>query len=112
MKHYMHLNKEPFEKIKNGTKTIEMRVYDEKRRKMHKGDIIEIENRTTGEIMTVEIINMHVLSSFGDIYARWNKIALGYNEEDVAKPADMEQYYPKEEIEENGVVAIELKVIK
>ena len=78
MKHYMHLNKEPFEKIKNGTKTIEMRVYDEKRRKMHKGDIIEIENRTTGEIMTVEIINMHVLSSFGDIYARWNKIALLY----------------------------------
>ena len=73
MKHYMHLNKEPFEKIKNGTKTI---------------------------------------ASFGDIYARWNKIALGYNEEDVAKPEDMEQYYPREEIEENGVVAIELKVIK
>ena len=96
MKHYMHLNKEPFEKIKNGTKTIEMRVYDEKRRKMHQGDIIEIENRTTGEIMTVEIINMHVLSSF------W----------DIAKPEDMEQYYPREEIEENGVVAIELKVIK
>ena len=55
---------------------------------------------------------MHVLSSFWDIYARWNKIALGYNEEDVAKPEDMEQYYPREEIEENGVVAIELKVIK
>lgn len=112
MKHYMHLHKEPFEKIKNGTKTIEMRIYDEKRRKMHKGDTIEIENRTTGEIMTVEIVNMYVLSSFGQIYDRWDKIALGYDESDIAKPEDMEQYYPKEEIDENGVVAIELKVIK
>ncbi len=112
MKHYMHLNEEPFEKIKNGTKTIEMRIYDGKRRKMHKGDIIEIENRSTGEIMTVEILNMFVLSSFGEIYAKWNKVALGYNEEDIAKPEDMEQYYSKEEIEENGVVAIELKVVK
>ena len=108
----MHLNEEPFEKIKNGTKTIEMRIYDEKRRKMHKGDIIEIENRSTGEIMTVEILNMYVLSSFREIYAKWNKVALGYNEEDIAKPEDMEQYYPKEEIDENGVVAIELKVVK
>ena len=112
MKHYMHLNEEPFEKIRNGTKTIEMRIYDEKRRKMHKGDIIEIENRSTGEIMTVEILNMYVLSSFREIYAKWNKVALGYNEEDIAKPEDMEQYYPKEEIDENGVVAIELKVVK
>ena len=108
----MHLNEEPFEKIKNGTKTIEMRIYDEKRRKMHKGDIIEIENRSTGEVMTVEILNMYVLSSFREIYAKWNKVALGYNEEDIAKPEDMEQYYPKEEIDENGVVAIELKVVK
>ena len=112
MKRYMHLNEEPFEKIKNGTKTIEMRIYDEKRRKMHKGDIIEIENRSTGEVMTVEILNMYVLSSFREIYAKWNKVALGYNEEDIAKPEDMEQYYPKEEIDENGVVAIELKVVK
>ena len=112
MKYYMHLNEEPFEKIKNGTKTIEMRIYDDKRRKMHKGDIIEIENRSTGEIMTVEILNMYVLSSFREIYAKWNKVALGYNEEDIAKPEDMEQYYPKEEIDENGVVAIELKVVK
>lgn len=32
MKHQMKLNNEPFESIKNGTKTIELRLYDEKRR--------------------------------------------------------------------------------
>ena len=31
MKHEMKLNNEPFERIKNGTKTIELRVNDEKR---------------------------------------------------------------------------------
>lgn len=111
MKHYMHLNNEPFEKIKKGTKTIEMRVYDEKRRGMHKGDTIEIENRTTGEIMNVEIVNMYQFSSFADIYSRWDKVALGYEENEVAKPEDMEQYYPREELDKNGVVAIEIKVI-
>ncbi|MBB1548964.1 MAG: DUF3850 domain-containing protein [Clostridiales bacterium] len=31
MKHEMKLNNEPFERIKNGTKTIELRLNDEKR---------------------------------------------------------------------------------
>ena len=31
MLHTMKLKKEPFEKIKNGSKTIELRLYDEKR---------------------------------------------------------------------------------
>ena len=30
MKHEMKLNNEPFERIKNGTKTIELRLNDEK----------------------------------------------------------------------------------
>ena len=32
MKHEMKLNNGPFEQIKNGTKTIELRLYDEKRK--------------------------------------------------------------------------------
>ena len=112
MKHYMHLHDGPYKKIEAGTKTIEMRLYDEKRRTMHKGDIIEIENRVTGQKMEVEIVQMYPFSSFADIYSRWDKIALGYEEGEVAKPEDMEQYYPKEEIDSFGVVAIELKVIR
>ena len=36
----MKLDKEPFEKIKSGEKTIELSLYDEKRRKIREGDII------------------------------------------------------------------------
>jgi ASC-1-like (ASCH) protein len=33
MKHHMSLKPHPFEKIKSGEKTIEVRLYDEKRKK-------------------------------------------------------------------------------
>ena len=41
MIHKMKLNESPFERIKNGTKTIEFRLYDEKRRQVKIGDKIE-----------------------------------------------------------------------
>lgn len=44
MTHKMRLNASPFYKIKNGEKTIELRLYDEKRRLMSEGDIIEFTN--------------------------------------------------------------------
>ena len=41
MLHKMKLNESPFEMIKNGTKTIEFRLYDEKRQGVKIGDKIE-----------------------------------------------------------------------
>ena len=41
MRHTMKLKEDPFERMKNGTKTIEFRLYDEKRRKIKVGDEIE-----------------------------------------------------------------------
>lgn len=41
MKHNMRLNAEPFEKISSGAKTIELLLYDEKRRVIKVGDEIE-----------------------------------------------------------------------
>ena len=41
MLHKMKLNKSPFERIKNGTKTIEFRLFDEKRQQIKVGDKIE-----------------------------------------------------------------------
>lgn len=41
MLHKMKLNESPFERIKNGTKTIEFRLYDEKRQQIKVGDKIE-----------------------------------------------------------------------
>ena len=38
--HQMKLNNKPFNMIKNGRKNIELRLYDEKRRKLNIGDEI------------------------------------------------------------------------
>ena len=40
MIHRMNLDSNPFEMIKNGTKTIELRLNDDKRRKIKVGDYI------------------------------------------------------------------------
>lgn len=41
MLHKMKLQEDPFERIKNGTKTVEFRLYDEKRQSIQIGDEIE-----------------------------------------------------------------------
>ena len=49
MKHNMNLNNRPFKSIKEGTKTIELRLNDEKRSLLKVGDEIEFTNRDTNE---------------------------------------------------------------
>lgn len=41
MLHRMKLQSEPFAKIKNGKKILEIRLFDDKRQKLHLGDEIE-----------------------------------------------------------------------
>ena len=111
MEHKIHLHDEPFKLIKSGFKTIEMRLYDEKRRKIKIGDAIEFTNRVTSEKITVLVINLYLFDSFKDLYDVFDKKSIGYMEEEEAKPSDMEKYYDKEDIEKYGVVGIEIKVI-
>lgn len=110
MKVKMRLHNEPFEKIKSGKKTVEMRLYDEKRRKLKVGDIVEFTNRYTNETVEVEITDICVYNNFEELYKHHGKKSLGYNVGDVASPADMNVYYPPEEITKYGTVALEFKL--
>ena len=55
----MKLNNEPFEKIKNETKTVELRLNDEKRQLLRVKDLIEFTNRNTNEKILVEIERLY-----------------------------------------------------
>lgn len=113
MIHEMRLNNEPFNKIKEGTKTVELRLLDEKRKTLRAGDKIIFTNRTNNEKIDVLVTNLFKADSFEPIYEKYSKVAMGYNEEDDAKPEDMEEYYSKEEIKKYGCIAIEIeKVLK
>ena len=107
----MKLHNQPFEKIKNGTKTIELRLNDEKRQLLKIKDIIEFTNRQTLEKILVEIEELHKYPSFEELYKHFDKISMGYNENEEANPKDMEEYYSKEEQDKYGVVGIKIKRI-
>ena len=108
----MWLHNEPFRKIVEGTKTIELRLNDEKRQLLKEKDLIKFTNRKTLESIVVEIVKLHRYPSFIELYKHFDKIALGYNEDEEAKPEDMELYYSKEEQNKYGVVGIEIQVVK
>lgn len=111
MKHQMKLNNEPFESIKNGTKTIEMRLYDEKRSLIKENDTIEFTNRETNEILNVVVIKLHKYKNFSELYKHFDKVKLGYKQSETANPNDMNKYYSNEEQEKYGVVGIEIKIL-
>ena len=109
MKHNMSLNNRPFKSIKEGTKTIELRLNDEKRSLLKVGDEIEFTNRDTNEKLSVDIINLYKYPSFKELYKHFNKIEMGYSINEEANPKDMENYYSKEEQEKYGVLGIKIK---
>lgn len=111
MIHKMRLHDEPFKCIKEKNKDIELRLYDEKRRLINVNDFIEFTNTKTNEVIMTKVIKLHVFKSFYELYPHFNKVRLGYNEEEKCDPKDMEMYYSKEDIEKYGVVGIEIKLI-
>ena len=108
--HGMNLNAAPFEKIKSGEKTIELRLWDEKRQKINPGDTIVFTNTATGETLTKTVVKLHRFDNFEELYRSLPLLQCGYTEEDVskAKASDMEQYYSAEQQRAYGVVGIEL----
>lgn len=110
MKHEMKLWRAPFEAVRSGRKTIEMRLFDEKRSRILAGDAIAFENADTGERLLCKVKNIYRYKSFEALYQNHDKIAIGYEENEAADPKDMLAYYTQEKIDRYGVVAIEIQV--
>ncbi len=68
--HKIKLNKQPFDAVRAGYKTIELRLNDEKRQTLNVGEWIEfsqIDNLCNK--VTVEIVALHHFDSFKELYA-------------------------------------------
>ena len=109
--YYMKLHNDPFNLIKSGTKTIELRLNDLKRQKIKVDDLIEFTNRITDEKMVVRVVDLIKFNSFSDLYKNFSKVSMGYREDEDANPSDMELYYSLEEQEKYGVLAIKIEMI-
>ncbi len=111
MTYEMRLHEVPFNQIKNGSKTIESRLNDEKRRDFKVGDLIKIYKRPDeSEFITVEIINLHVHKNFVDLFKSFPSTSFGGEGLDDLTES-IYQYYSKDDEEKYGVVGIELNVI-
>ncbi len=112
--HNMNLNPTPFDMIKCGNKTIELRLLDSKRRCIEVGDTIKFTNTAENtEIITVRVLALHKFDSFETLYKSLPLLKCGYTEEDIgsASPSDMNEYYTMEEQNKYGVVGIEICLI-
>lgn len=108
MIHKMKLNESPFERIKNGTKTVEFRLYDDKRRKIKIGDKIEFSKLPElQETILVEVLELYREETFEKLFEK-----IYTDEEEIKiKTASMYKYYSPEKEKEYGVVGIELSLI-
>lgn len=110
MIHYMNLVPSAFRKIADGSKTIELRLNDEKRQQINVEDTVVFNCSTTKGILTAQVSGLHKFSDFEELYKALPLEKCGYavTELDTAHYTDMEQYYTKEQIEKYGALGIEL----
>ena len=111
----MNLQKAPFQMIESGEKTIELRLYDEKRKRIRVGDVIEFsQTDDPSRTLTVQVIGLHLFPSFEELYRELPLLKCGYTEQDIAaaSPHDMDAYYTEEEQRKYGVAGIEIRRIQ
>ena len=114
MTHYLKLNPFPFFQIESGNKTIELRLYDEKRKEIKIEDhIIFTHREDDSRSLTAKVTHLHTFVSFRELYATLPLLKCGYTEQNVhtADFHDMAQYYSQKEQELYGVVGIEFELI-
>lgn len=106
--HEMSLRPKPFAMIADGRKRYELRLYDEKRRRIAVGDTITFTCTADERTVAVRVVSLHIFADFAALYAHLPLTECGYTADNAAfaDPRDMEQYYPPEKQHENGVLAI------
>ena len=101
----MKLSPKPFEQIQQGIKTVEIRLYDEKRRLLKVGDRI-IFTRADDESQSIEteVVRLDVFKTFKELCYAYDPVVYGSVSAD--EWVDMYKYYTKEDEGEFGVVGV------
>ncbi|MDE6294234.1 MAG: ASCH domain-containing protein [Clostridiales bacterium] len=112
--HYMNLASEPFRLVESGKKTVEVRLYDDKRKKIKRHDKIVfmfcdyVKNMLTTRVTGIKRFNTFAELMQSDLF---DKTGLqGYTPESAAEA--MYKYYTPEQEKKYGVLAIEIELIK
>ena len=106
MEYKMKLLERPFNEIKNGTKEVEFRLFDEKRKQIKINDIIEFSKLPElTEKIKVEVQDLYQYPTFKELQEH-----LGYADKKLEnKLKGMYSIYTKEQEEKYGVLGIKIK---
>lgn len=114
IKMIFHLDADIYDVIKNGTKNVEVRINDEKRRKLRIGDSIQFLNRgNESQYIVAKITNLEYYSNFEKLVKHYdikNVYLEGYSKEYFLNL--LSRFYTIEEQNEYGVVAITFEVVE
>ena len=109
--HEMSLQPKYFDFIKDGTKGIELRLYDEKRRSIQLGDIIEFA-KSDDEKFKAEVIGLLRYNSFADLFEDFDISILA--DSSMTKQELLEalgEFYTEEKQAEFGVIGIRIELV-
>lgn len=111
--HEMKLQSKYYDFIESGTKRIEIRLNDEKRKKIKVGDTIRFfKMPELKEYIDTEVIKLHKYNSFNEMFNDFDISIL--SDKSMTKKElinILEEFYTKEEQEEYGVLGIEIELI-
>ena len=113
MEHEMKLQPEYYNFILNGTKRIEIRLFDEKRQQIKIGDTIKIlKEPELNESFNVKVIGLLRYNTFEDMFKDFDISVL--SDSSMTKEeliAVLEQFYTKEKQKQYGVLGIRIELI-
>lgn len=113
MSNEMKLQPEYYNFILNGTKRIEIRLYDEKRQSIKLGDTIKfLKEPELSESFNAKVIGLLRYNSFKDMFKDFDISILSdksMTKEELIKV--LEQFYTKEKQEQYGVLGIRIELI-
>ena len=109
--HYLRLATEPFVAIVSGRKTIESRLFDEKRQKIAVGDEIIFTNReNVDQTVTTLVTSLLREDTFHDLFAHNDPAKFG-GESIEWLDDQIGEFYTDADQRKYGVVGIEFKLI-
>ena len=110
MNNKLNLKNKFFLLIKNHKKTIELRLYDEKRKIIKLNDIITFENRDTKENLTAKVINLYKAKTFEELVKNIDIEKTGFKTIEELKENILE-FYSIEKQNTYGVLGIEFELL-
>jgi len=110
--HRMHLHDLPFNQIKTGRKTAEIRLNDPKRQAIRPDDIIEFIHYKNNQTLQAKVTKITTAPNFKELYKITDPIAAGWEPEATEKEyiSYMTQFYPETEQKEYCVIEISLEL--